>query len=395
MKNSDLQTIFNTLFNLEHGLILGILSAPRESETKRIEVRPVVIKEQTVYQWTELRHNQAFHQNFTAEECRVQLEDRLKNYKQAVFFTDEADYHILVSKKQKMTILQKPPSKSSGIKLQHNRPKQYILEQGTPIPFLIELGVMNKNGQVYAQKQDKFKQINRFLEMIADVLPALENKPKLHIVDFGCGKAYLTFALYHYLKIIKGFEIDLIGLDLKSDVIKKCSDLAENLGYLDLQFQLGDINAYATTKHVDMVVSLHACDTATDAALEKAILWQADVILCVPCCQHELYEQVQSTPLEPLLKHGILRERFAALATDAARAQLLEVVGYRAQIMEFIDLEHTPKNLLIRAIKLENRKKDPQIWQKYLEFKHALQIDPSLERRIAGWLIPQHSTYHG
>lgn len=383
MKHLELSALLNNIFE-KNSLISASLSAPRQGETVKIEIRPVSVKEQILYQTTELRHNQAFHENLTAKACQIYLEEQLLNFKQAIFFTLEKDYHILVSKKQKMTILPKAPSKSlQGLKQQHNRTKQYILEEGKPIPFLIELGVMNKEGYVYAKKQDKFKQINRFLEMITDVLPALENKSNVHIVDFGCGKAYLTFALYHYLKIIKGFKIDLMGLDLKPEVIKNCSDLAKKLGYSELIFNLGDINAYTTSKHVDMVVSLHACDTATDAALEKAIAWQAEVIFCVPCCQHELYEQVQCASLTPLLKHGILRERFAALVTDAARAQLLESVGYRAQIMEFIDLEHTPKNLLIRAIKLANKENDPQAWQAYLQFKAGLQITPSLERRLA------------
>ncbi len=249
---------------------------------------------------------------------------------------------------------------------------------------------MNARGEVYNVKKDKFRQINRFLEMINDVLPHFDLATPLKVIDFGCGKAYLTFALYHFLRITKNYQVHLIGIDLKQDVIHSCQELAKTLGYQeDLCFIHEDIEHYQAQEEIDLVVSLHACDTATDAALEKAIRWQSKVILSVPCCQHELSQQIQQDLLRPLLKHGILKERFAALTTDAVRAQLLEVLGYHAQILEFIDVEHTPKNLLIRAIKktvLDGHQR--LAWQNYLKFKQLLNLSPSLERRFE-WELQQ------
>ncbi len=338
-----------------------------------------MIKNQRHYQVTEQRGQQAIHHNFNDKECQEYLKDHLPLYKQTLINTAEADFQVLVNKKQLMTILKKAPSKKL-VSLDHNRQKQYLLEDGKVAPFLVHLGIMNSMGKVHPQKMDKFRQINRFLEMVDDVSGDLDPKKGIHIVDFGCGKAYLTFALYHYFKVLKGFQIKITGLDLKADVIRQCQKLSSDLGYADeLQFILGDIKDYATDDPVDMMVSLHACDMATDAALEKAVRWGAKVILCVPCCQHELFNQVENQDLKPLLKHGILKERFAALVTDAARAQLLEAQGYHTQILEFIDMEHTPKNLLIRAVK-KSHKNAQQLLEEYKQFKSTLHINPAFER---------------
>lgn len=235
--------------------------------------------------------------------------------------------------------------------LLHNRVKNYILKEYTPIPFLIDLGVMTKEGKIVNSKYDKFKQINRFLELIEDVLPSLAKGKELTIIDFGCGKSYLTFAMYYYLKEIKGYPIQMIGLDLKHDVIKKCNELSEKYKYTNLKFLHGDIASYEGVQEVDMVVTLHACDTATDYALYKAVQWNAKVILSVPCCQHEVNKQINCEPFKEMFKYGLIKERTAALLTDALRANQLELQGYKTQILEFIDMEHTPKNILIRAIK--------------------------------------------
>lgn len=364
--------------------ILSTLSAPRRPlSVSKIVIRPTLIKGKPSYQATENRQQQSFHLNFDKEDCLNWLLQRLEEFKQTFLYTKSADYHILLGKKGTFTLLKKPPTKSSR-RLVHNRKKEYLLQEGEPVPFLVRLGVMNPEGKVYAAKQDKFRQINRFLEMIDDVLPHFDPSQPLRIVDFGCGKAYLTFALYHFLKMTKGFQVHMVGIDLKADVIQYCQDLSKELGYQDsLQFLRDDIDHYQSKEGIDLVISLHACDTATDAALEKAIRWKAKVILSIPCCQHELMPQIHQELLQPLLKHGILKERFAALATDAARAQLLEVLGYQTQILEFIDVEHTPKNLLIRAF----RRSQPDghrktAWQAYLKFKETLHIDPSLERRF-------------
>ncbi|MFI5344502.1 MAG: class I SAM-dependent methyltransferase [Chlamydiales bacterium] len=382
MDLKSLIVLFQQIFETQ-SLILAVLSAPfNTSDCQKVTLRPLLIKGELFYQATEQRNAQAIHHNLSKEECLNWIRERLETYKQSFVYTESADYQILISKKRKMTLLTKPPTKSSA-PLQHNRLKQYLLQEGTPIPFLVHLGVMTPEGKVIAKKSDKFRQINRFLEMIDDVIPHLEAKQQIRIVDFGCGKAYLTFALYHYLKFVKKLNFELIGLDLKVEVIQLCEHLALQLGYAqDLHFQLGDINTYKTEQPVDMVICLHACDTATDAALEKAIQWQAKVILCVPCCQHELYHQIQNQALTPLLKHGILKERFAALATDALRAQLLEVSGYHTQVLEFIEMEHTPKNLLIRAVKSAKPENTAKKRQAYLEMKQALQVEPSLEKRL-------------
>ena len=235
--------------------------------------------------------------------------------------------------------------------LSHNRKKRYILEEGIPVPFLVELGVQTKDGAIVHAKYDKFRQINRFLEFIEDVLPKLDKEKETRIIDFGCGKSYLTFAMYYYLKILKGYPVRITGLDLKTDVIEHCSRLAKKFGYDSLEFLHGDIASYEGTDEVDMVVTLHACDTATDYALTKAVKWGAKVILSVPCCQHEINKQIQNDLLSPVLQYGLLKERMSALLTDGIRGQLLEMSGYRTQILEFIDMEHTPKNIMIRAIR--------------------------------------------
>jgi len=387
MNKETLSSLLEEILNSE-SLILAVLSSPLEkAQPKKVTIRPVVIKGSILYQMTEQSLAQALHDNLNAKRCLDWLKMHLKTYKQAFFYTKTADYQLLTNKKEKMTLLVKPPSKLA-MTLVHNRPKHYLLLEGIAVPFMVDLGLMTAQGKIVPQKSDKFRQINRFLEMIEDVLSHLESDKTIHIIDFGCGKAYLTFALYHYLKFVKKLKVDIRGLDLKPDVIAYCQNLVVKLGYADdLHFQLGDISSYQTDQSVDMVISLHACDTATDAALEKAVKWQSKIILCVPCCQHELYSQVQNSMLTPLLKHGILKERFAALSTDALRAQLLEVLGYQTQVLEFIDMEHTPKNLLIRAIRNIRSEAMNHKWQTYLEMKTALHADPALERFLKNELI--------
>lgn len=238
------------------------------------------------------------------------------------------------------------------------------MPENEPIPFLIELGVQAEDGRIRDKKQKKFRQINRFLEFIRDVSDKLPKDKELTIVDFGCGKSYLTFAMYYYLKIMNGYRVRMIGLDLKSDVIQHCNELVKRFGYEELTFLEGDISSFEGVNQVDMVVTLHACDTATDFALDKAIRWGAKVILSVPCCQHEVNAQLKNDRMQPIFKYGIIKERMAALMTDALRANLLEQAGYETQILEFIELEHTPKNLLIRAVKTDKKQGNMDAYKK-------------------------------
>jgi SAM-dependent methyltransferase len=372
-------------------LVQGTLSNVRRKATDqatKVQIKPILLKGKQHYQFTFTVGQKVMHENVVAEDASNKLMGLIHDeFKQALLQAKDADYQILANKPTKASILKKQASKSSApLELNHNRRKNYVLSEGEVVPFLVELGVMNAQGKVLAAKYDKFKQINRFLEMVDDVVPHLQRERRLEVIDFGCGKSYLTFALYHYLVNTQKLNVRMIGLDLKADVIATCSALAAKLGYENLIFRLGDINDYADTEQVDMVVTLHACDTATDAALEKAVRWDAAVILSVPCCQHELYGQVKNEALTPMLQHGIIKERFAALATDSLRAQLLELVGYKTQIIEFIDIENTPKNLLIRAVKQKDATNEtPTIESitEYLAFKKLLNAKPYLEKALA------------
>ena len=340
----------------DDGMMLAVLSGQRKKEPdvpSRVRIRPVEIRGERVFQATATVGTKAIHKNYTLEEVLPYVEASLTDgFSQLQIQGQMKDGAVLVSKKGKQTIKTRPHEALEPVKIQsHNRVKQYILKEGIPVPFLVDLGVMNKEGKVHTHSYDKFKQINRFLEFIEDILPSLQKDREVTILDFGCGKSYLTFAMYYYLKELKGYDVNIIGLDLKEDVIKKCSGLARKYGYEKLHFLQGDIADYEGVNKVDMVVTLHACDKATDYALAKAIEWDAEVILSVPCCQHELNYRIQNDLLEPVLKYGILKERMSALITDGIRAELLESEGYHTQILEFIDMEHTPKNLLIRAVK--------------------------------------------
>ena len=271
--------------------------------------------------------------------------------KQMNIFTTEGEYSFKLSKKGKLL---KSENKNNKTKLSmyegQNRVKNYILKEGIQCPPLVDMGIFTKDGKVVKSMYDKYKQINRFIEMVDDVLKD-DNSEVLNIIDFGCGKSYLTFVLYYYLVEIRNKRTNIIGLDLKADVIDKCNKAAEKYGYDRLHFELGDINGYSSDMPVDMVVTLHACDTATDYALYNAVEWNAKYILSVPCCQHEVNKQIKSNSLAPMMKYGIIKERMAALVTDALRGNMLEYKGYKTQLLEFVDMAHSPKNILIRAVK--------------------------------------------
>lgn len=319
----------------------------------RMTYRPVLLKSGPHVQVTLTERTRETHRNLTPEEVIGDVQSHFgTTFGDCNLFTATADIAAQVRSNGGVKLSRRAPSKAPRTQsMIHNRTKQYLIPDGKPCAFLIEIGVMTPDGKVRAAKYDKFRQVNRFLELVDDVLSELPATGTLRVVDFGCGKSYLTFALHYLLTEIRQRDVEIIGLDLKREVIDHCEAVARKLDCRGLSFRVGDIAAHSHEGDVALTVSLHACDTATDAALAKAVGWNAQVILCVPCCQHEFNAAMTGSLLQPLLNHGILRERFAALATDALRAQALEILGYRTQVIEFIDLEHTPKNLLIRAVR--------------------------------------------
>lgn len=377
--------------NLNENTVRAVVSNRRRKQAaKKIVFRPFLERGHLKFQKEEYRNDQVFHENIdrttTVEYiCTLLQED----HKQLDLQCGERSFNVLVSKKGVSSIREHREENIKKLELSHNRKKNYILDAGEPIPFLVDLGVQTKEGKIVDKKYKKFRQINRFLEFIRDVLPNLkaavtEGRP-LRIIDFGCGKSYLTFAVYHYLTVMNGLDVEMTGLDLKKDVIRHCSLLAEKYDYENLHFSQGDIQSYEGEERVDMVITLHACDTATDYALGQAVRWGAKIILSVPCCQHELNRQIRNEKMEPLLKYGILKERFSALLTDALRGNLLEQMGYDVQILEFIDLEHTPKNLLIRAVKTPGKNYvDEKEKRRYKELCHEMNSHITLEKLISG-----------
>lgn len=341
----------------------------------KIKVRPVMIRDSLYFQVSRYTDKQVFHENMTAEDALETLSGWiLHDFRQAQIRMQDEMVTVLVSKKGKATVKSKKAACIETQNLEHNRKKQYIIEEGTAVPFMIDLGVMTESGKIIRTRYDKYRQINRFLEFIEDILPELPTDRTVHIIDFGCGKSYLTFAMYYYLKVLKHYDIRITGLDLKQKVIEDCQALADRYGYDGLQFLCGDIADYNGTDEVDMVVTLHACDTATDYALYKAVKWHASVILSVPCCQHELNRKMQCETLSGAFQYGLIKERTAALMTDAMRGQLLEMKGCKTQLLEFIDMEHTPKNILIRGVKSRGllpkaaRKQQMENYQKCRDF---------------------------
>lgn len=376
---SELRTILNECFDID--FISAVLSNPREKgEVSKVKIRPVLKAGELYFQIEEFRGKQAFHQNVLPCEAVGKVEEAMELFKQMQIETKKFTYAVLVSKKGKMTIKKKAVSGAvKEVDLSHNRSKKYILQEGIVVPFLQDLGVMTAEGKIVRSRFDKFRQINRFLEFIEDILPKLPRDREVTILDFGCGKSYLTFAMYYYLHELKKYDVRIIGLDLKTEVIKNCNALSEKYGYEKLKFLEGNIADYTGVDEVDMVVTLHACDTATDFALAKAVGWNAKVILSVPCCQHELNAQITNDILKPALKYGLIKERMAALFTDALRAEYLEGEGYDTQILEFIDMEHTPKNILIRAVKTGKKHGDNHEVHALEEFLH---VSPTLGRLL-------------
>lgn len=372
---SEIKTYMERL--LDSGCTRIILSKPASgAEYKKITVE----KRAAFYQIEKRTEKQAFHENVQREELLEKLVIWLEqSYRQLNGFGGGYESVLLISKKGKVTFKQKKSVLAPKITGEHNRKKQYFLEEGEVIAPLVDMGIFTAEGKIVPSMYDKFRQINRFIEMIDDYVKTLPEK-KLNIIDFGCGKSYLTFILYYYLTEKKNFEIQMIGLDLKADVIEKCNRAVLKYGYKGLRFEQGDINGYQAPFEVDMVVSLHACDTATDFALYNAICWDAKMIFSVPCCQHELNGQIESEDLSILTRYGIIQERFAALLTDSIRANLLECCGYKTQVLEFVDLSHTPKNLLIRGIKKKSVDETyrEKIWNETKRSMDVFHVSPML-----------------
>lgn len=394
LKN-DILNIFKDSIN-NNNFIKGVFSNPtKESSYKKINLKPVQIKEDFFIQFESFVNNKAFHKNEPLADSFNILDEIIDTFKQILIVTSNQEIQVLQNKKG--FSIKRKNTENKTLELSHNKQKNYILQDNTPIPFLIRLGVMSETGKVSKEKFNKFRQINRYLEFIEDTLKELQEKKlignSMKIIDFGCGKSYLTFALYHYLKNIRNLNIDIIGLDLKEDVINHCNIIAKDLNFDNLQFLKGDIKDFDVFKDVDLIFSLHACNNATDYSILKGLELGAKAILAVPCCQSEINQKIDKSPttelkgvLSPFGNHGILQERFSSLATDALRALSLELCGYNTKVMEFIDMEHTPKNILIKAIlgssseeKLEEKRKE---YDRYLQF---LGVNPLLDSLLKNY----------
>lgn len=379
---TQLEQIFKDIFQGEQ-LIRMIFSSKRKKSCpyQKVTIRPVKLNEHLVFQAEYTVGNQVIHENLLPDEAEKKAMQLLKdNFKQINLFTIYEDMQVLAAKPDRPRIVTKPATKGMP-SLSHNREKKRLIPEGEPCDFLIRLGVMDENGKVVQKHYSKYRQINRYLEIVEDVFACLPRDRRLRIIDFGCGKAYLTFALYYYLKVLKGKDVQITGLDLKKDVIRFCSKVAEDLGYDQLQFLMGDIADY-TSDYADMVVTLHACDTATDYALINAVNWNSRVILSVPCCQHELFGQIKNELHQPMLKYGILKDRLTEYLTDGLRGLKLEAAGYDVAMIEFTSLEHTARNIMIKAVKAE--KPDPvraaEAQKQYEDLRDFYHVHPAIEQ---------------
>ena len=383
--------------------IKGSVSNPvdKKEEFTKGNLKPVLIKNEIFIQLESFRDKKAYHENICLCDFIRKFSDILDRFKQILLITQGMDYQILKGKSDYN--LKEIKNNRAVESLEHNKKKKYIIDEGTPVPFLIKLGVMGEDGKVFKNSYDKFRQINKYLEFIDDTIREMQNKKLINthikVVDFGCGKSYLTFALHYYLNNIREFTYEIIGLDLKKDVMEKCNKIARELNCENLEFLTGDIKDFDKLQNVDLIFSLHACNNATDYALLKGLELGAKAILAVPCCQHEFNEKMSKNKSSeffqtelPLGKHGILFERFTSLATDAFRAQCLELCGFKTQVMEFIDMEHTPKNILIRAIKDKVSKESlEKKYSEYRRFKAYLGIETLLDELLAPYFLIKYN----
>ena len=338
--------------NIPKNILSATLSGKLDKNQveEKVRIDRVLIKNEEVLQLSLYKGKQVFHKNLNEIEAENEIKALLETkFTNLTINTNDYQYSYRITSKGKVLSNRKKVDNNNFVVLSQDRKKKYIIEEGTPVPALVDLGIMQNNGKVNKNGYDKFKQINRFLEIVDDII---KDEKELNIVDFGCGKSYLTFILYYYFVEIKKMNVNITGLDLKEDVIDNCNAIAKKYNYNNLKFYKGDIAKYSETNRVDMIVTLHACDTATDYALYYAIKMNVKYIFSVPCCQHEINLQLDSSKFHLMNKYGIIKERFSALLTDSIRANILEYFGYKTQVLEFVDFDASPKNLLIRAIKV-------------------------------------------
>ena len=339
------------------GIIKGIISGKKKKDNKyeKAKIQQIIINDNNMLQLSLFTDKQVFHHNYTESEINEKIIELLENdFNNLELTTNSYLYSYRITSKGKVLSNKKKLDNTLINPVSHNRQKKYLIEEGTIVPPLIDLGVMLPDGRVVKASYDKFKQINRFLEIVDDVV---KDEKELNIIDFGCGKSYLTFILYYYFTVIKNINVNITGLDLKEDVIDNCNAIAKKYNYNNLKFYKGNISDYSEKSNIDMIVTLHACDTATDFALYHAIKMKCRYIFSVPCCQHEVNNQLSTDILHPITKFGILKDRYSAIFTDAIRANILQYYGYKTNVMEFVDFENSPKNLLIRATLTNNKNK--------------------------------------
>ena len=397
--------LFELKKNIQEDKLIKIVFSDRQSgDFNKVIIKPIILKSTKNIQIESFKDNKAFHKNIdlnNLQELENILKEYIENFKQILLQIEGADISF-IRKKESFSRKEKESNlvKSSN---EHNKKKQYILNEGDKIDFLIELGLMSVEGKILKSSYNKFKQINKYLEFIDDVIEELKAKKlitnHINVLDFGCGKSYLTFALYYYLKNYrKDFTFSIVGLDLKKDVIEFCNKLAKKLNYENLEFLNGNIKDYDKSKEVDLVFSLYACNNATDYSLEKALSLDAKAILAVPCCHHEFFEKIQKNKnsefhntLKIMADNGVVLDKFATLATDSFRSLSLELCGYKTKMIEFIDMEHTPKNILIKAIKSKSSNLKEKLVE-YNKLKEFLGINPLLEDLIKKYFLIDTNT---
>lgn len=346
------------LENVLPELVKAVFSQPADKTAdSKITVRPVSLKGRTVYQAERIHDNKAYHENLDEPGLMKLLERELDgSYRQVLFATQTENIQYILKNNGSYRRSGKASVQRPGGTQSHDRAREYILREGENIPALVDLGVFTQELRVARSRYDKYKQINRFVELIDDEFRRMDSD-EITILDFGCGKSYLTFILYYYFAMKRGIKATIIGYDLKADVVERCNAIAKKYGYDRLRFYVADVTRDVLyDEHVDMLVTLHACDVATDYALDYAVKHGVKHIFSVPCCQHEINSQIKKGgELDIFLRHGIIKERMSALLTDSIRAAVLEDMGYSVDLIEFIDFDHSPKNIMIRAVRDRGR----------------------------------------